>query len=320
VITAAATLGPLGVDVDARCYLDPVAPVGGGPSRVADAPLVLPGDKLDPMRARRFDRASRLATLVAQAVLRDRPPTAAIGVVVGTAFGSVAATGAYLRQLEEKGARLVNPAAFPTVLPSALASHPSIYLGLRGPALTCSDLGVSAEAALLTATLLLSDGQADAVVVAAVEEHSEVASAVSSPVNCELDGTSRGEGASALLLERARAARARGARPLAVLAARWTWRGARPELPPPGGAHAATVVARPGTTAPPGWPAPRSVQRAGQHECVGGIALAAAVALLAAGDAEEVLVLGEAPDRGAAFLLLAPPRHPGGASPGARGS
>ncbi len=308
VITASCAFGPLGWGVDPRHYLDPEGE-GPEPARPADAPLALPEGALDAMRSRRFDRASRLATLVAEEVLAARADRETTGIVVGSAFGSVEATGALLRQIEEKGVRFASPAAFPSVLPSALASNPSIYLGLRGPALACSDLGVSGEAALVLGALLLADRQADAVVVCAVEEHSAVASAVSSPRVSGLRGPGRAEGAAALLLERADAATSRGARVLATVAGTWSYRGARPDLPRPSTGRAMTLVGRPDLQAPPGWPRARALRAAGHHECVGGLALAAAVALLAEGDADEVLVRGEAPDRGhAVWLRAAGPR------------
>lgn len=317
VITGVSLLGPRGRGADPRGYLDGGS--GDGPDPI-DAPLAAPTASLDGLRARRFGRASRLATLVAGDVLVDGPDRAATGIVVGSAFGSVEATGALLRQIAEKGPRFASPAVFPSVLPSALASHPSIYLGLRGPAFACADLGASAESALFLGALILDDHQAEAVVVAAVEEHSAVATAVSSPSNSGLRGPARGEGAAALLLEPAEAARRRGARARAVLAARHAWRGARPPLPGPGSTRAATVVARPHLEAPPGWPPSRSVRRAGDHEAVGGAALVAAVALLDAGEVDEVLVLGDAPDRGYAFLLVRPTDHLPAAPEGAPGS
>lgn len=264
--------------------------------------------KLDPARARRFDRASLLATFVASVAMQRGPGGADTGVVVGSAFGAVEATGRLLRELHDKGPRFVSPAVFPTVLPSALAANASIYLGLGGPAIACADLGASAEAALVLGALLLDDGQAEAMLVVAVEEASEVARLVSSPRISGLDGPDRGEGASALLVERAAAARARGALPLALLAARWSWRGARPGLPAPRGARPLVVTARPGIESPSDWPTARVASGQGHHESAGGLALVTAVQSIASGEADEALVLGHAPDRGHAFLFTAPPQ------------
>jgi 3-oxoacyl-[acyl-carrier-protein] synthase II len=52
---------------------------------------------------------------------------------------------------------------------------------------------------------------------------------------------------------------------------------------------------------------PRSTlaPRSGDHEGAGGFAAAAAVAVLARGDLASVLILGGAPDRGYAILLVA---------------
>jgi len=261
---------------------------------------------LDAARSRRFDRASLLATWVASCAMRGGPPGAATGVVVGSAFGSVEATGRLLRELFEKGPRFVSPAVFPTVLPSALAAHVSIYLGLHGPALSCADLGASAESALSIGALLLDDAQADAMLVVAVEERSEVARRVSSPRISGLEGPLRGEGASALLLERQGAAWARGAVALAILRERWSYRGACPVLPAPRGSRPMVIATRPGIASPPDWPAACVVATDMHHESIGGLALAAAVHSLASGEADEALVLGCAPDRGHAFLFASP--------------
>jgi 3-oxoacyl-[acyl-carrier-protein] synthase II len=266
----------------------------------------LPMD-LDPVRARRFDRASRLATCVSALAMRSGPTRERTGVVVGSSFGAVEATGRVLREIFEKGARFVSPAVFPTILPSALAANASLYLGIQGPAIACADLGASAEAALAIGALLLEDEQAEAMLVVGVEEASEVARLVSSPRISELDGSRRGEGAAALLVERRAEAERRGARPLAILRRRWSWRGARPILPGPRGSRPLVLSARElSADWPSDWPRPRVVADQGHHESAGGLALVAAVESIASGEADEALVLGHAPDRGHAFLFTAP--------------
>jgi 3-oxoacyl-[acyl-carrier-protein] synthase II len=308
VVTAISTLGPLGLSAD------PLAYAGASPD---DRPVELPIELLDPMARRRFDRASRLATIVSQEALRSivgrdgeaaAPPRARTGIIVGSAFGSVSATGSFLLRLFDKGPRFARPADFPTVLPSALSSHPSIYLGLEGPALSCSDLGASAESALDLGLLLIADGQADAMVVVGVEEHSPAAPRVSSRLVSGLTGL-RGEGAAALVIERAASARARGVTPLAVVRHGVGRRGDIPAVAgPEGRIDRALVVSARDRPPPPSWAhAPFCpITGAGSHESVGAFALAAAVSACATGVADEALVLGGAPDRGYAFVLAGP--------------
>jgi 3-oxoacyl-[acyl-carrier-protein] synthase II len=305
VVTGASALGPLGAGTGGHVlgYLEP------GP-HATEAPARLPEGALDPMRARRMERAARLFTHAAALALGDGPPPADVALVAGSAWGSPEATGSFLLRLFEKGPRFASPAVFPGALPSSLASHASIYLGLRGAAFTTADLGTSGECALAIAIDLVAAGETAAVVAGAVEELSEVALRVSSPVSSALpDRGRRGEGAAALLVESESAARARGATPLCVVSAVTAWRGRAPEIAPPKGERAVVIVAREETPVPPCW-ADRPVHvlaaRAGDHESVGAIALAAAAGALSAGAADEVLVLGGAPDRGYACLLSPP--------------
>lgn len=298
VITGAASLGPLGLFggddlVGAAAYLEP------GPLP-ADEPCDVPKGVLEMMRARRLDRASRMTTIATQRALGDTPRDG-MGIVLGTAHGAVSATTHVIRRIFEKGPKYASPVHFPCVLPSAVASHPSIYLGLDGPAVACSDLSASGEAAFALASDMLVFGITNRVVAAAVDEHNELAAKVSLPVTCNLaDRGARSEGAAALVLELASEAEDRA---LARVGWQAAWRGDMPALPPPGD-DALLVLVR--DAAAPGWESvPRRIvaDRAGDHEAVGGLALVAAVAVLVRGDAAEVLVLGNAPDRGYAWVL-----------------
>lgn len=340
-ITGAACFGPLGLHgTGAGC-----APLAGALAYTEpgplppDVPLELPAGLLDPMRARRLDRASRMATVVVAAALGPDPDRARLadprpdqarladarvdrggvgqpaldrgtGVVVGTAHGSVGATGQLLRRIVEVGARFASPAVFPSVLPSAVASQPSIYLGLVGPVLSCSDLSTSAEAALAIAAELVESGECDKMVAAAVDEHNLVAARISGPLTSGIaDRSARTEGAAAVAVERLADA---GSRALATIAWWRAWRGAAPELPPPRARSRAVVLSARPCSVPTSWRGvPRQVvaDRAGDHESAGGVALVAAVAALCSpdGGVDEVLVLGAAPDRGYAWALTRPP-------------
>ena len=154
----------------------------------------------------------------------------------------------------------------------------------------------------MVATELVGGGMAPIMVAAAVDEHNEVAAKISGPLaSAQPDRGRRTEGAAALVLE----AHAGAAdRTLAVVHWGTAWRGTEPSIPAPE-LRAQVILVRDGDV-PSAWrDAPCAVvsERAGDHESVGGVALVAAVATLAAGDADEVLVLGRGPDRGYAWIL-----------------
>ncbi len=320
VIVAAATIGPLGVlgSNESDVYFEPgAAPVAG--------PIAFQASEyLDVGRARRLDRAGRLSTVVVQRLLRDAgidpsDPERAVelGAVMGGAFGSVDGSTAYMRRIHEKGVKYASPVDFPNLVPSSPVGHASIYLGLRGPVFAVADLGATAECAVVTAADLITVGDAHVLAAGSVEEVSVVVERCLSPICSGMDTGVRSEGASALLLESAEHARARGAHVLASLSFWTSWRDkpvdALAGLPLPTNESRAAVVT--GQTdasldvlgaSPWARVSRRSVvARAGTHEGVGGIALAAAISAMSRGTFDECLVLGAAPDRGYALLLRA---------------
>jgi 3-oxoacyl-[acyl-carrier-protein] synthase II len=135
-------------------------------------------DRLDLARVRRIDPTSRMAIAASLAM----PLQPADGVVVGRAFGEPDASANFLGKLREKGPRLVPPAEFPGLVPSALAGHLSIYHGLRGPSCTVADLSTSGEAAWLQAIEWIHSGYAPRVLAGSVEGVSAIAERCLSPV------------------------------------------------------------------------------------------------------------------------------------------
>jgi 3-oxoacyl-[acyl-carrier-protein] synthase II len=317
VVTGAATIGPLGVlrSRETAVYLEPGLAATGAP---ADLPV---GEHLDLARARRLDRSARLATIAVRAALVEAGALTGVaperaGAIVGSSFGSVDASTAYMRRIYEKGAKYASPADFPNLVPSSPAGHASIYLGLEGPVFAVADLAATADAAITTAAELVAAGEADLLVAGSVEEASRVVERVVGPACSAMrDRGPRGEGASVLVLEAAETARARGARPLATIVAWTSWRG-------DGAGALAALPARPARDAwvlvgrvdealdalidGSAWASAERralAPRVGDHEGASGFAAAAAVALLADGRASAVLVVGAAPDRGYAVVL-----------------
>jgi 3-oxoacyl-[acyl-carrier-protein] synthase II len=285
------------------------------------------GILLDTARARRLDRPARLATVVSAHALAEAGASALAnparaGVVLGSAFGSVDPSAAFMHRVFDKGARFASPAEFPNLVPSSPVGHVSIYLGLQGPALSTADLATSGESAIAQGSELVAHGEADIVVAGAVEEASDIAERILVGLfarsQAELDSP-RGEGAAAVVLEAKEHAEARGARILARIDQVCSWRNGSPSplaavRPPKDVSGARVILARESGDADTlleesPW---RVVQRllvglrAGQHEGLGGIAIAAAAGLLGEGEATEILVIGLSKDRGYALTLALP--------------
>jgi 3-oxoacyl-[acyl-carrier-protein] synthase II len=280
---------------------------------------------LDRDRARRLDRASRLAAIVVGRALG--PDARDAGVVLGNAFGAVDATAVFMRRLAEKGARLVSPAEFPSLVPSSPAGHVSIYLGLSGPTMVVADLATSGECAVTQGYELVASGEAERLAVVAVEEKSAFVDAIFRVV-FGLDHREgergarplRREGAGAVALASEDAARARGLPVLACVEQVLAWtHGDSPlaELTPPpapvGDLERALVVLGERGAAidalldRSAWAGARRIscaEHCGSHEAVGGIAIAVAAATLAAQPAiEAVLCVGSARGSGHAIVL-----------------
>jgi 3-oxoacyl-[acyl-carrier-protein] synthase II len=308
VVTGAAALTPRGLDA-------------GG----ALASLVEPGAegttvegvdaRLDAARARRLDRAARLATVAVEEALRSADAIGKeAGVVLASAFGSVDASAAYLNKLFEKGARLASPAEFPNLVPSSPTGHASIYLGLHGASFLVADLATSGEAAVCEGVRLVRAGVATRIVAGAYEERCAIVESVLASMFGDESTAPRGEGAAALVLESSEVATARGVKVLAKVVRVADWRKSfdPAALGAPADATAAWVVmaheAGEALVEASAWRGcPRKLCAVGgAHEALGAIAMAAAVGVIVRGDAREVLVLGMAADRGHAMVLAAP--------------
>jgi 3-oxoacyl-[acyl-carrier-protein] synthase II len=317
VVTGAATAGPLGVlGVEgSHAYAEAGPPPAAGPIAFD------PSAHLDLARARRLDRAARLTTAViaralAEAKLGLDDPRVAerTGAVVGSAFGSIEGCTAFMRRVYDKGAKLASPADFPNLVPSSPVGHASIYLGLRGPVLSSHDLDASAESAIATAVELVAAGEGDAIAAGSVEESSPIIEHCLGPICSGItDRGPRSEGAAVVLIEAEQSARSRGARILARVAWWTSVRGNASLLehaPTPRPASLVFVARDDARTrarfAGSPWAEVRrhgAAARAGDHEGSGGFAAAAAVAAIAAGDADSAMVVGVAPDRAYALLL-----------------
>ena len=306
VVTGAAALGPRGLEAapEVATYLE------AGPAPAAGSVAFTLDDHLDFARARRLDdTACRLTATTQRALEVSHSGTMArdrLGIVAGVGL-RVGGVARFLEPIFARGWRSGKPAVFPNLLISSPAGHASIYLTLRGPAFTTSDLAASSAAALAIAAEILVTGEADAMVACAVAESDPILDLAFGPVCLGgIPPEPATDGASALLLEPEEAVLARGASALARVA--WWSRSETFALPSPSAAADARVVAprfdeavlsRIASSSWASVPRLAVAPRVGAHEAVLGVGLVAAVGALQAGVANEVLVL----DRASAILL-----------------
>lgn len=319
VVTGVAALTPSSLLVGTAVADVPSLPAAGA----SVAPSAL--EVLDASRARRLDRASRLATVAAAGALGTNAAPGT-GVILGSAFGPVDASAVFMRRLREKGPRFVSPADFPSLVPSSPAGYVSIYLDLHGPSMIVADLGTSGEAALAQGFEMVAAGEAERIVVTAVEERSAIVEQVLSVVFGARAGDAeraadaadiRKEGAGALALASLEEATSAGLPILAEVLQVVPWtagdlprrRALLATLVEPGDDAVAVVASLDSKTeellAETSWNLVRRAsceEHAGTHEAVGGMALAVAAAILARGDATRALCLGTA--RGAGYAIV----------------
>ena len=252
VVTGLGATTPLGGDVDTTW--DALLAGRSGVSRITDdwikdypAQLVArlatdPADQIDRVRARRLDRSQQVAVIAAEQAWRASGAADAgvdperIAVVFGTGIGGALTLLGQDDVLEEKGPKRVSPFTIPMLMPNGPAAAVGLAVGAKGgvhaPVSACAS---GAEAIRWGLDLLRFD-RADIVLVGGTEAcvhplpmagfaamramstRNDEPERASRPFDKARDGFVLGEGAAALVLERADAAKARGARVHARLA------------------------------------------------------------------------------------------------------
>jgi 3-oxoacyl-[acyl-carrier-protein] synthase II len=314
-ITGVSLFGPCGNLASEACAAIPDGTFSGS------AP-VDPDSLLDAARSRRLDRAARLAAVVVERALEESgAPRREMGVVLGSAFGSIDGCAAFMHRIFEKGPRMASPAEFPSLVPSASVGHVSIYGDLHGPAFGTSDLAASGESAVVQAWQLVAAGEAQSIVAGSAEPRSGIAERVLSALfddGLARSGRAWTDLAAAVVLEAESVAIARSARVLARIESIVEWRVDGPAalagLRAPHGAGAEVVLARASEAGDSvmvhtSWrQCPRIVcaDLLGESDALGAVAVAIAAARIGAGRTPEALVLGVAQRRGYAILLAGP--------------
>jgi 3-oxoacyl-[acyl-carrier-protein] synthase II len=245
VVTGLGATSPLGGDVASTW--DALLAGRSGIGRITDdwvkefpAQLVArlteePTEKLDRVRARRLDRSQQVAVIAAQEAWADAKGADAgvdplrIAVVFGTGIGGAVTLLDQDDALEAKGPKRVSPFTIPMLMPNGPAAAVGLQVGARGgvhaPVSACAS---GAEAIRWGLDLLRFD-RADLVLVGGAEAcihplpmagfaamramstRNDEPERASRPFDKARDGFVLGEGAAALVLERADDAAARGA-------------------------------------------------------------------------------------------------------------
>jgi 3-oxoacyl-[acyl-carrier-protein] synthase II len=311
IITGVAAFGPWGL-----FGLDECATLVERRFEPGDAPD--PDAHLEATKARRLDRSARLGAAAVQRALAEAgAPVAGTGVVLGSAFGNVDGSAAFMHRIFERGPRSASPAEFPNLVPSSPVGHTSIYLGLRGPSFATADLATSGESAFVQAVQLVAAGEAARVVGGAVEPRSDIVQRVLAALFAHAAsqaGAARSDVAAAIVIEAEGEAAARGARVLARVRQALEWRDDRAELerlvgPAARGAEVVLARANGGADellAGTSWSAaPRRLcaPAVGESDGLGAVAIAVAASRIATGRATDALVLGLARGRGYAIVL-----------------
>jgi len=152
---------------------DVTAWTSAGRRRAFLVPPFRPATVVPGLKTRRLDRLSAWALVASSLALQDAGidlnlvDRSRVAVFFATAFGCVELTEAFYLSAAANGWNGTDPITFPETLASAPASHVSMFHGLRGPNITVSNKYFGGESAILQATCLLRQGQADLAIVLA---------------------------------------------------------------------------------------------------------------------------------------------------------
>lgn len=128
-------------------------------------------EALPPRVIRRFKRLPRMALSLAMNACRDlAPERMPMAVSIGTAWGALSETHAFLQRLAETRGQYPSPTDFVGSVHNAPAGQIAMQLGIKGANVTTSGGDYSFEQALLAADLL-TRRSGEAVLVAGLDEH-----------------------------------------------------------------------------------------------------------------------------------------------------
>ncbi len=199
-----------------------------------------PAETLGRAQLRRMDRSQQVAVVAAReawasAGLSDVDPTR-VTVVMGTGIGGAQTMLHEYDVIVAKGAHRISPFAIPMLMPNGAAAAVSLDLHARGGAHAPMSACASGAEAIAVGLALLRMNRTDVVIaggtdacigrlsmaafarIGALSVRHDAPKAASRPLDRHRDGFVMAEGAGAVVLERADAARARGATIHGILA------------------------------------------------------------------------------------------------------
>jgi 3-oxoacyl-[acyl-carrier-protein] synthase-1/3-oxoacyl-[acyl-carrier-protein] synthase II len=145
----------------------------GEPQLMPDLRLIAAATGLAELELERYDRPSLLALSAianlhaARALPSERK---ACGVIVGTMSASLEVNELFAARLRERGPRGAEPRRFPATSPNLAPGRAAIAFGLQGPAFSVGAGPSASLEALLLGVDLLEAGDADSLLVLAVED------------------------------------------------------------------------------------------------------------------------------------------------------
>ena len=146
----------------------------GEPQLVPDTSLIAAATGIAELDLERLDRPSLLSlTAIASLFPAQLPATDArksCGVIVGTMSASLEVNELFAARLRERGPRGVEPRRFPATSPNLAAGRAAIAFALQGPAFSVGAGAWAALEALLLGIELLEAGDAQSLLVLAVED------------------------------------------------------------------------------------------------------------------------------------------------------
>jgi 3-oxoacyl-[acyl-carrier-protein] synthase-1/3-oxoacyl-[acyl-carrier-protein] synthase II len=150
-------------------FVTPGVLVPGIPSPEAVAALIA----APAVTAERLARGDGLVLLALAAVAKLRASGVVLdgaGIVVGSALATLETNALFAARIRERGARMAEPRRFPYTSPNAVAGECSIVFGLIGPGFAVGGGLHAALEAIAAAAWLVEAGDAERVVVVAVDE------------------------------------------------------------------------------------------------------------------------------------------------------
>ncbi|GLZ79749.1 3-oxoacyl-ACP synthase [Actinorhabdospora filicis] len=214
------------------------------PARIAAQLAVEPSEKIDRVKLRRLDRSEQIAIIAAHeawadsglAAVDDQVDKYRLGVCFGSGIGGALTLLAQDDILEQSGPRRVSPHTVPMLMPNGPAAWVGLELGAKAGVHAPTSACATGNEAIAWGLDMIRSGRADIVVAGgceavihalplagfasmrALSTRNDEPERASRPWDKNRDGFVMGEGAGAIVLERADHAAARGAKVYARVA------------------------------------------------------------------------------------------------------